>query len=108
MHYNFTKTNSNDNFEAIDANVFTIADLLEDRGISWGAYQEDMPYSGYEGFSWVNPVFSPPPKNDYVRKHNPFGEKSAYHFLLIHSLLFCQLNTTQLPTAKIAWLCSRI
>jgi hypothetical protein len=55
MHYNFTENNSNDNFETITANVSTIADILEDKGISWGTYQEDMPYSGYEGFSWVDP-----------------------------------------------------
>jgi acid phosphatase len=59
---------SNDNFQTIPANVATIVDILEDKGISWGAYQEDMPYTGYEGFSWVDPE----QLNDYVRKHNPF------------------------------------
>jgi len=48
-------------------------DILEDKGISWGAYQEDMPYSGYDGFSWVDPA----QKDDYVRKHNPFGKNVA-------------------------------
>ena len=32
------------------------------------AYQEDMPYSGFEGFGWVNQASH---ANDYVRKHNP-------------------------------------
>jgi len=58
----------NDNFNQIAGNVSTIVDLLEDRGISWGHYQEDMPYSGFEGFSWVNQQTK---ANDYVRKHNP-------------------------------------
>ncbi|OAA57541.1 acid phosphatase phoa [Niveomyces insectorum RCEF 264] len=58
----------NDNFNFVDKNITTIVDLLEDAGISWGEYQEDMPYSGFEGFSWVNQQNG---KNDYVRKHNP-------------------------------------
>ena len=29
-------------------------------------YQEDMPYTGYEGFDWVNQETG---ANDYVRKH---------------------------------------
>lgn len=49
-------------------NVSTVIDLLEERGISWGTYQEDMPYSGFEGFNWVNQKNG---ANDYVRKHNP-------------------------------------
>jgi hypothetical protein len=32
------------------------------------ADQEDMPYSGFEGFAWVNQKNG---ANDYVRKHNP-------------------------------------
>jgi acid phosphatase len=41
---------------------------LEDKKISWGSYQEDMPYSGFEGFSFINQANG---ANDYVRKHNP-------------------------------------
>jgi acid phosphatase len=40
---------------------------LEDKGISWGEYQEDMPYSGFAG-SFRNPTNG---KLNYVRKHNP-------------------------------------
>ncbi|KAK0386801.1 hypothetical protein NLU13_6637 [Sarocladium strictum] len=58
----------NDKFSRAPKNVSTVMDLLEHRGISWGAYQEDMPYSGYEGFEWVNHQNG---RNDYVRKHNP-------------------------------------
>ncbi|OTA97664.1 hypothetical protein M434DRAFT_391598 [Hypoxylon sp. CO27-5] len=57
-----------DDFTQIDKNVSTIVDLLEDKGISWGEYQEDMPYSGFEGIAYVNQKNG---KNDYVRKHNP-------------------------------------
>lgn len=55
-----------DPFIAVPKNVSTVVDLLEDKKISWGVYQEDMPYSGYQGFSWVNQRTG---KNDYVRKH---------------------------------------
>ncbi|KAK5130398.1 hypothetical protein LTR08_002145 [Meristemomyces frigidus] len=58
----------NDDFNQINCNVSTVVDLLEERDISWGTYQEDMPYTGYEGFSWVNQKTQ---ANDYVRKHNP-------------------------------------
>ncbi|KAL9621672.1 MAG: hypothetical protein Q9160_003925 [Pyrenula sp. 1 TL-2023] len=58
----------NDNFNAVPSNVYTVIDLLEAGGISWSAYQEDLPYSGFEGFSWVNQQTG---ANDYVRKHNP-------------------------------------
>lgn len=58
----------NDNFNAFPSNVSTVIDLLEEKGISWGEYQEDMPYSGFEGFAWVNQQTG---ANDYVRKHNP-------------------------------------
>ncbi|KAI2602790.1 phosphoesterase-domain-containing protein [Hypoxylon sp. NC1633] len=57
-----------DDFTQVDKNVSTLIDLLEEKGISWGEYQEDMPYSGFEGFAYVNQKNG---KNDYVRKHNP-------------------------------------
>ncbi len=49
----------------IVSSVPTIVDLLEDAGVSWSLYEEDMPYSGFEG-NWVNQVNG---ANDYVRKH---------------------------------------
>ena len=33
---------SNDNLNAVTSNVSTVIDLLEDKGISWAEYQEDM------------------------------------------------------------------
>lgn len=54
----------NDQFNFVASNVSTVVDLLEARGISWGAYQEHMPYAGFEGFSWVNQNTH---ANDYVR-----------------------------------------
>ncbi|KAH9884349.1 phosphoesterase family-domain-containing protein [Xylariomycetidae sp. FL2044] len=56
-----------DNFVRIGEDVETIVDLLEAADISWGLYQEDMPYSGFQG-SYVNQQNG---ANDYVRKHNP-------------------------------------
>lgn len=55
-------------FTMIDRNVSSIVDLLEAKGISWGEYQEDMPYSGFQGSGFRNPLTG---ANDYVRKHNP-------------------------------------
>lgn len=31
----------------------TLVDLLDDKGVSWSLYQEDMPYTGFQG-DWVN------------------------------------------------------
>lgn len=59
---------NHDDMTAIPSNVSTIVDLLEDKGISWGEYQEDMPYTGFEGFEYRNQKTG---ANDYVRKHNP-------------------------------------
>lgn len=58
----------NDSFGRAPRNVSTVIDLLESKGISWGHYQEDMPYSGFEGMHWRNRANG---ANDYVRKHNP-------------------------------------
>ena len=40
-------------------------DLLDAAGVSWSEYQEDLPYSGFEG-NYVNQKTG---ANDYVRKH---------------------------------------
>lgn len=58
----------NDDFLRIPSNISTVVDLLDTRGISWGEYQEGLPYAGFQGFNFSNQQnFS----NDYVRKHNP-------------------------------------
>lgn len=57
-----------DNFFQIPANISTVADLLDAKAISWGEYQEGMPYAGFQGFNYSNQqTFA----NKYVRKHNP-------------------------------------
>ncbi|KAG6808338.1 hypothetical protein H0H93_000245, partial [Arthromyces matolae] len=56
-----------DNTVAVPSNVSTIVDLLEDKGISWAEYQEDMPSTGFTG-NYPNAKTG---ANDYVRKHNP-------------------------------------
>jgi acid phosphatase len=58
----------NDDFNAIPANISTVVDLLDTKGISWGEYQEGLPYAGFQGFNFSNQVSF---ANDYVRKHNP-------------------------------------
>jgi acid phosphatase len=59
---------NHDDMVAIPSNVSTIVDLLEERSVSWGEYQEDMPYTGFQGFEYRNPQSG---RNMYVRKHNP-------------------------------------
>ena len=59
----------NDNFWQVPANVSTIADLLDTKGISWSEYQEALPYPGFQGFNYSNQETY---ANDYVRKHDPF------------------------------------
>ncbi|KAI0105015.1 phosphoesterase family-domain-containing protein [Nemania sp. FL0031] len=56
-----------DSFKRIDSDTETIVDLLEAAQVSWSIYQEDMPYSGFQG-TYVNQQNG---ANDYVRKHNP-------------------------------------
>ena len=58
----------NDGFHQIPANVATVVDLLETKGITWAEYQEDLPFPGFQGFNYSNQeTFA----NDYVRKHDP-------------------------------------
>jgi acid phosphatase len=59
---------NHDDYLEIPKNISTIADVLDAGKISWGEYQEDMPYTGYTPFEWVNPQTK---ANMYVRKHNP-------------------------------------
>ncbi|TWU77153.1 hypothetical protein ED733_008431 [Metarhizium rileyi] len=58
----------NDDFLRSPRRIATVMDLLDSKDISWGFYQEDMPFSGFEGKRYVNEVNG---ANDYVRKHNP-------------------------------------
>ncbi|KAG6900351.1 hypothetical protein C0993_011982 [Termitomyces sp. T159_Od127] len=58
----------NDDFHNLPSNISTIADLLEDKKVSWGEYQEGMPHTGFTGSNFSNPITG---KDDYVRKHNP-------------------------------------
>jgi acid phosphatase len=58
----------NDDFNTIPANVSTVVDLLDTKGISWGEYQENLPYAGFQGFNYSNQISF---NNSYVRKHNP-------------------------------------
>lgn len=57
-----------DSFVTLPETVFSIADLLDSKGISWAEYQEHSPYTGYQGFEYLNQETE---ANDYVRKHNP-------------------------------------
>jgi acid phosphatase len=58
----------NDDFNVVPEDVATVVDLLDTKGISWGEYQEDIPFAGFQGFNYSNQETY---ANDYVRKHNP-------------------------------------
>lgn len=58
----------NDDFHVIPANISNVADMLEYKGISWGEYQESMPYPGFAGYNFSNQQTY---ANMYMRKHNP-------------------------------------
>lgn len=58
----------NDDFNTIPANISTVVDLLDTKGISWAEYEESLPYAGFQGFNYSNQVTF---ANDYDRKHNP-------------------------------------
>ena len=53
---------NSDSFILVDKNISTIVDLLEDKGVSWGDYNEGLPYSGFEGYKFDFGL--------YERKHN--------------------------------------
>lgn len=57
-----------DNLRSIPAPVASIVDILEPANISWAEYEEDLPYTGFQGFNYTNPATN---YVDYVRKHNP-------------------------------------
>jgi acid phosphatase len=57
---------NNDALNKLPPNISTVVDLLEDKGISWAEYQEDMPYTGFTGKKWRNHKTH---ANAYVRKH---------------------------------------
>ncbi|KAG5358357.1 putative acid phosphatase [Yarrowia sp. B02] len=59
---------NNDDFFRVPENVFTVADLLDIKGISWAEYQEHQPYTGFQGMNFSRQNDLAP---DYVRKHNP-------------------------------------
>ena len=54
---------ADDDYYDIFANETTIFDLIENKGLTWKAYNEDIPAAGWTGFSTNN--------GSYVRKHNP-------------------------------------
>jgi hypothetical protein len=56
---------NSDSVSRISSPSKTIVDLLEAKGVSWSEYQEDSPYSGFEG-NYVNQKIG---ANNYVRKH---------------------------------------
>ncbi|KAJ7135094.1 phosphoesterase family-domain-containing protein [Mycena filopes] len=58
----------------IPSNISCVVDLLEDKGISWATYQENMPSDEFYGMIYAAPNYASPssaPYPYYVRKHNP-------------------------------------
>ena len=56
---------NSDNLFNVPANVSTIVDLLDSKGITWSEYMQDMPSTGFQGVQFLNAQGA----NDYVRKH---------------------------------------
>ncbi|KAG0210548.1 hypothetical protein BGX33_004824 [Mortierella sp. NVP41] len=54
---------ADDDLHSIPANYSTIVDLLEPKGLTWKAYQEDAPTACFKDFQ---------SEGKYFRKHNPF------------------------------------
>ncbi len=55
-------------------NDTTIVDQLEEHGMTWKAYMQSLPYTGFTGATYPNPVVNGQvvPVQLYVQKHNPF------------------------------------
>jgi acid phosphatase len=58
---------NDDDLFNVPANISTIVDLLDSKGITWAEYMQDMPSTGFQGMQFLNADGA----NDYVRKHNP-------------------------------------
>jgi phospholipase C len=89
-----------DLFSRISSSARTIVDLLDAKGVSWSEYEEDLPYSGFEG-DYVNQVNG---ANDYVRKHNPLmsydsvtSDLDRLAKIKNHTMFYNDLDANQLP-----------
>lgn len=86
----------NDALTEIPANVSTIVDLLESKGITWAEYQEGLPFTGFTGFDFPDPDGA----NKYVRKHK-WVVRLAISIMKILTLLRSPLiiynSTTDIP-----------
>ncbi|KAJ7775766.1 phosphoesterase family-domain-containing protein [Mycena maculata] len=63
-----------DNMYHIPSNISCVVDLLEDKGISWATYQENMPTDSYYGYDYTATNYiqeGAAPYTYYMRKHNP-------------------------------------
>ncbi|KAK3844504.1 MAG: phosphoesterase family-domain-containing protein [Linnemannia gamsii] len=65
---------NNDLDTTIPANYTTVVDLLEPKGLTWKAYQEDMPSVCFEAGQAPDDLTTVGKREDglYFRKHNPF------------------------------------
>ncbi|KAJ5211439.1 phosphoesterase-domain-containing protein [Penicillium cinerascens] len=91
----------NDLFHDIPSNVSTIADLLNTKGISWGEYEQHMPYAGFQGYNYSNQETY---ALDYMRKHNPLvsfdqisSNDTALGLIKNFTSFYDDLNKKQLP-----------
>ncbi|KAF9890960.1 hypothetical protein FE257_005217 [Aspergillus nanangensis] len=85
---------TDDSTHYISSSTKTIVDLLENGGVSWSVYQEDMPYSGFEA-NYKNQKTG---ANDYVRKHkygNPHPHRLAKSKNL--TMFYHDLDNNKLP-----------
>lgn len=69
-----------DDMVYIPANVSTIVDLLEEKGISWASYQENMPCNGYNGKTYSSPNYlngNNGTNTFYQRKHHQLADYNS-------------------------------
>jgi len=90
----------NDKHNTLPANISSVVDILEDKNITWGEYQESMPYTGFAG-DYPNPESK---ANMYVRKHNPLimydsvaSNPSRVQNIKNFTLFYQDLAAQQLP-----------
>ncbi|KAL1725612.1 phosphoesterase family-domain-containing protein [Schizophyllum commune] len=65
-----------DDYYHIPENISTVVDLLEDAGITWATYQENMPEDHFYGEYYTSKNYLNSSAEDYtfyMRKHNPLG-----------------------------------
>lgn len=63
-----------DAYHDVPDSIYSIVDILEDGGVTWATYQENLPFDGDVEYSFASTNYVDPDQPDYAyyyRKHNP-------------------------------------